>query len=84
MCPEPDCMRRGLRQCSHRAQTSPTSLHAMKRAASAPAAALAPLVRARSSGLFLPAVEDLERVQPAPLPAHNLLTSICDVSPVAW
>ena len=51
----------------YRAQTSPSSLHAMKRAASAPAAALAPLVRARSSGLFLPAVEDLERVQPAPL-----------------
>ena len=46
------------------AQAAPSSLHAMKRAASAPATALAPLVRARSSGLFLPAVEDLERVQP--------------------
>lgn len=45
-------------------QVSPASLLAMKRAASAPAAALAPLVRARSSGLFLPAVEDLEQARP--------------------
>ena len=67
MCTLSPYMKHGLTQCMHRAQTSPSSLHAMKRAASAPATALAPLVRARSSGLFLPAVEDLERVQPAPL-----------------
>jgi len=61
-------------------QASQAALLAIKRAASAPAAALGPLQRARSSGLFLPAVEDLAQASSTEIGFSGLILYVSDTA----